>query len=273
MRTLRFALALLLVLGSASATADILLRVPVVTQVQGAVFYRTSMTIGNASSQTANIILRLTYRSPADGTMQTTAALNAGALPTSRTLYYEDMIETFKDQGLIRAADAGRALFGTLLVTFDANGLRVDECLAEARTYSPATGGGTNGIAYVGRDSLKAGSGTIKAAVRNGSFGGDGTTRANIGFVNEGTSGTDIDVTFRDGSTGLVLRSFTVENVAADEVVQLNNIFSNPAIPAGTRTMMVRAQATVGGGRISGYAVQLDSVTNDGSFFLFAEDE
>ena len=26
-------------------------------------------------------------------------------------------------------------------------------------------------------------------------------------------------------------------------------------------------------GRISGYAVQLDSVTNDGAFFLFAEEE
>ena len=61
--------------------------------------------------------------------------------------------------------------------------------------------------------------------------------------------------------------------MAADEVVELNNIFSNAAIPAGTRTMMVRAQATVAGSRISGYAVQLDSVTNDGSFFLFAEDE
>jgi len=273
MRTLRWILATLLLLAPFSAGADIFLRVPVVTQIQGAVFYRTSMTIGNATgSQPVHILLRLVYRSPVDATMQS-ATLDAGLLAAYRTLYYEDMIQKFKDEGLIRAADANSALFGTLQVTFDANGLSVNECLAEARTYSPAPGGGTNGIAYVGRDTDIAGSEIIKAAVRNGTFGPDGTTRTNVGFVNEGTTGTDVDVTYRDGATGQVLKSFTLQNLAPGEVVQLNRIFTDPAIPGSTRTMIVRAQATANGGRISGYAVQLDSVTNDGSFFLFAEEE
>ncbi len=273
MRTLRCTLIMLSLLASAGASADILLRVPVVTQVQGAVFYRTSMTIGNATGGgTTNIVLRLTYRSPVDGTLQN-VTLGAVPLQPYRTVVYEDIVQTFKQSGLMRAQDAAAAIFGTLRVTFDASDLHVNECLAEARTYSPANGGGTNGIAYIGRDIETAGSEIIKAAVRNGAFGNDGTTRANVGFVNEGTAVTDVDVTYRDGATGGVLREFTLPALGAGEVVQLNNIFSNPAIPGGTRTMIVRAQAVASGGRISGYAVQLDSITNDGSFFLFAEEE
>jgi hypothetical protein len=68
-----------------------------------------------------------------------------------------------------------------------------------------------------------------------------------------------------------VIRDFTVPELRPGEVTQLNNIFSN--LPAGTGTVIVRAQAQAVGGRISGYGVQLDSVTNDGSFFLFVEQD
>lgn len=109
--------------------------------------------------------------------------------------------------------------------------------------------------------------------MRNGEFGTDGTTRTNVGFVNEGTVPTDIDVTYRDGATGQVLRQFTVTGLAVGEVVQINNIFGHATIPPGTRMLIVRGQALANSGRISGYAVQLDSVTNDEAFFLFSEEE
>jgi hypothetical protein len=269
MRTLRRTFLALILLGPAVAGADIVLRIPIVTQLQGVVFYRTSVTIGNGTGNgPVNIILRLTYRSAVDGTIQN-ATLNEGQILPYRVIFFEDIIQHFKDSGAIRPEDNAAFIFGTLLVTFDANDLNVNECIAEARTYSPAIGGGTNGIAYIGRDFERAGSEIIKTAVRNGTFGNDGTTRANIGFVNEGTTVTDVDVIYRDGSTGATLRQFTLTSLAVGEVVQLNNIFSHSAIPAGTRTIIVRAEASAE--RISGYAVQLDSVTSDGAFFLMGD--
>lgn len=272
MRSHRWTLAALFLLGPAAALADVTLRVPVVTQVQGAVFYRTSVTIGNGSgSHSVNIALRLIYRSSADGTIQN-VTLNEDPLQQSRVLFFEDIIQHFKDEGVIRVQDANGSLFGTLQVTFVALNHDLNESIVEARTYSPG-GGGTNAIAYVGRDVLTAGSETIRAAVRNGSFGADGTTRTNIGFVNEGTVPTTVAVSYRDGASGQVLREFTTAELRPGEVTQQNNIFTQSGVPAGTRTMIVRAQAQAVNGRISGYAVQLDSVTNDGAFFLFAEEE
>ena len=271
MRSLRWILVALLLLGPSTLRADVVLRIPVVTQIQGAVFYRTSVTIGNGTgSNPVNILLRLTYRSAADDTLQR-VNITPGPLNPYRVLVYEDIIQTFRSAGVIRAADANEAIFGTLQVTFDANNQLLVDSIAEARTYSPANGGGTNGIAYIGRDINNAGSQRIKAAVRDGTFGTDGTTRCNIGFVNEGTVATDVHVTYRDGETGQILREFNETGLQPGEVIQLNNIFST--VPSTTETMIVRADALAGNGRISGYAVQLDSTTNDGAFFLFAEEE
>ena len=113
MRTLRRALAAaLLLLPTALSFADVTLRIPIVTQIQGAVFYRTSVTIGNGSaSHPVNIALRLVYRSLADGTLQS-VTLNEGQLQQSRVLFFEDIIQHFRDEGVIRAADASTAIFG-----------------------------------------------------------------------------------------------------------------------------------------------------------------
>jgi hypothetical protein len=271
MRTLRWTLAALLLLGPAFAFGDVELRIPIVTQVQGAAFYRTSVTIGNATgTHSVNLHLRLTYRSSVDGTLQQ-ATINAGQYLPYRVFFHEDIIQFFRQAGVIRAADASAPIFGTLEVTFVAVNHEVNESVAEARTYSPADGGGTNSIAYVGRDAETAGSEILKAVVRNGTFGGDGSTRANIGFVNEGTVPTTIAVSYRDGTTGSVLREFTTSELRPGEVTQLNNIFTT--LPAGTRMITVRAQAQAVNGRISGYAVQLDNTTNDGAFFLFTEED
>ncbi len=267
----RLSLVPLLLLASSAALADIDVRIPVVTQVQGVVFYRTSLMVGNGSSSRRPVIqMRLVYRSFVDGSIQS-ATLDEGQLAPHRVLTFDDIIQHFKDSGVIRPADQTAAIFGTLTVSFNANGQVVEDSIAEARTYSPGSGGGTNGIAYVGRNVVTAGSTTIKAAVRNGPLGSDGTTRANIGFVNEGPSVTDIDVSYYDGDTGTQVKTFTVHDLAVAEVVQFNNVFSG--LPAGTKTLIIRANATAAGVRISGYGVQLDSVTNDGSFFLMVEED
>jgi hypothetical protein len=252
-------------------------RIPVVTQVQGVVFYRTFLMVGVASgSPTVTPRMILTYRSPADGTLQTPTLTFPEPLAGGQAETFEDVIQTFKDSGLIRQQDLSVGLFGTLEVSADAL-TDPSQMSVVARTFSPATGGGTNGIAYVGRDVQTAGSSTrLVAFLRNGDFGSDGTTRANIGFVNEGATPVDIRVTYLDAATGAKIKDFTISSVVSrplgpGEVVQLNNVFASAGVPAGTRLLSVVAEP-VAAGRISGYAVQLDSVTSDGSFFLMTEE-
>ncbi|HEY1252757.1 MAG TPA: hypothetical protein VGH97_16375 [Thermoanaerobaculia bacterium] len=251
-------------------------RIPVVTQVQGVVFYRTFLMIGVASGSPAvTPRLTLTYRSPVDGTIQSPTVSLPDPIGGGQAQTFEDVIQAFKDAGAIRSEDMPVGLFGTLEVAADAL-TDPSQLSVVARTFSPATGGGTNGIAYVGRDTEVAGSSwQLVAFVRNGSFGSDGTTRANIGFVNEGATTTDFRITYVDAATGSKIKDFPLSTavghaLAPGEVVQLNNVFGSAGVPASTRLMSVMA-APITAGRLSGYAVQLDSVTNDGSFFLMTE--
>src|SRR5262245_2559273 len=263
------------VLASISVTVmgDNYVRVHVITQLQGVVLFHTSVTVANgAGGRTPELTYKLAYRSLADGTFQN-VSIDGGSILPHRTIFFEDIIQHFKDSGAIRAQDRNIGVFGTLTVTFADVGALLEDSIVEARTYSAVNGGGTNGIAYIGRDVRSAGTEVIKAALRNGSFGADGTTRANIGFVNEGGTATDIEVTYFDGATGVQLKEFILKGLVPGEVVQLNNIFGDAAVPAGTRSLVVRGQAQSGNGRISGYGVQIDSVTQDGSFFLFVESD
>lgn len=277
MKTRRLgAAALAAFLLPAIASAVVLKRVPVVTQVHGATFYRTLVMIANASSSpTAIAQMALTYRSTVDGTLQSRPLTLNSPIGAGQAVTFEDIVQTFKDSGTIRQQDLGADIFGTLLVT--ASGLAVDSgLLVIARTYSPSSCGGTNGIAYAGRSF--AGSQTeLVTFIRNGEFGPDGTTRANIGIVNEGSGSTDVQITYREQATNALMKQFRLSDVThhplgPGEVVQLNNVFADPLIPGSTKVMRVeiRPVATTRAA-VSGYAVQLDGSTNDGSFFLMSE--
>jgi len=251
-------------------------RVPVVTQVQGAAFFRTSITIGNDHrTAPASVTLLLSYRSPVDGTFQTKGLAVSAPLAPHQSVFIEDVIQEFKNAGVIRSQDATVGLFGTLLVKYD--GLQSDDDGdVVARTYSAAPGGGTNGIAYAGRVTDETGASRIHATLRNGTFGNDGNTRANIGFVNEGAVAADVQVVYYDALTGATLKGFKLSDVAhhllePGEVFQISNVFADSSVPAGTKQILVDASTLTSGNLVSGYAVQLDATTNDGSFFLMTE--
>jgi hypothetical protein len=115
-------------------------------------------------------------------------------------------------------------------------------------------------------------------SVRSGLFGNDGSTRANVGIVNEGSGESDVAVTYFDGATGVQLKQFLISSragrlLAENEVYQLNNIFNDPVIPGTTHTIVVEAEAAgASGNYVSVYGVQLDNTTNDGSFFFMEEE-
>ena len=268
------------VVSAAPATASVVRSIPVVTQVQGATFYRTSITLGNGSpTLTTPVDMMFSYRSPADGTFQIAHLPLSPDLGPHRVRFFDDIIQTFKDAGVLRAQDASQPLFGTLLLTYSALSIRA-EANAVARTYSPADGGGTLGIAYASRCYCSTGSQQrVLGPGRSGVFGNDGSTRANLGIVNEGTGATDVRVTYYDGETGAQLKQFLASTVAhhileENEVVQFNSIFADAAIPSTTHTLEIQVEALVPDTQyVSAYAVQLDNVTNDGSFFFLDQEE
>ena len=118
-------------------------------------------------------------------------------------------------------------------------------------------------------------------ASRGGVFGNDGSTRANLGIINEGdVSGqgsTDVRVQYYNGDTGALLKQFFVSeivhhNLEANEVYQINNVFNDAAIPSTVDTLVVQVEAVTADFYSSSYVVQLDNTTQDGSFFFLEEE-
>jgi len=274
MRLARFCVALAVLAFATVAGADIFYDVPVLTQVQGVAFYRTSLAVSNVGPSSV-MGLNFFYRSPVDNTMQGAhkqdSVANLGAFAS------DDIVEFMKSNSTMRAVDKTVALFGVLEIEMVSTVDPTDVTIV-ARTYSPGTGGtGTVGIAYLGRP-YAAGSlafTRMTTTVRNGAFGHDGNTRANLGFINYGNDSMDMKVEYVDPSTGLNLKTFTLSSavghvLASREVVQLGNIFGDPAL-AGVSRVIVVVTLTTPVQSFSGYAVQLDNTTNDGSFFVMTE--
>jgi len=274
MRFARVSIAIVLFSLAGSAFADIFYDVPVVTQVQGAAFYRTSLAVSNVGPRTV-MGLNFFYRSPVDNTMQ--ASHKQDTVESLGAFASDDIVEFMKSNSTMRAADKTVALFGVLEIEMVSTVEPTDVAIV-ARTYSPGAGGnGTVGIAYLGRP-YAVGSlafTRMTTTVRNGAFGHDGDSRANIGFINYGNLPMDMKVEYVDPATGLNLKTFTLSSaaghaLASREVVQLGNIFADPAL-AGVSRIIVIVTLTTAVQSFSGYAVQLDNTTNDGSFFLFTE--
>jgi hypothetical protein len=274
MRVVHFPIAVVLALLAVSANADVFYDVPVVTQVQGVAFYRTSLAISNLGPRTL-MGLNFVYRSPVDNTMQFPQAL--ATVESLGTFATDDVVEFMKNNSPMRAVDKTMPLFGTLEVVM-ASTVDPTDVAVVARTYSPGTGGnGTVGIAYVGRPYSTASQAFTRmtTTVRNGTFGHEGNTRANLGFVSLGNLPMDLKIQYIDAATGLSLKTFTLSSAAGHllesrEVVQLGNIFGDPALAGVSRIIVIVTQIGEVQG-FTGYAVQLDNTTNDGSFFLFSE--
>jgi len=275
MRVVRFVVSLVIFSLAATAGADAFYDVPIVTQVQGAAFYRTSLAISNVGPRSFLAITFL-YRSPVDNTMQHPVYVQT-ALETSAVFSSDDIVQFFKTSSDMRAADKTVSLFGSLSIELPDIADPSDVSIV-ARTYSPGpTGTGTMGIAYLGRPN-----GTTTRAfsrmtttVRNGAFGQDGSARANIGILNLSNFAIDLKVEYKNAANGAAVKTFNLSTVIghlleSHEVVQLNNIFGDAALSSVSR-VVVTVTPIAPAQSFTGYAVQLDNTTNDGSFFLMTE--
>lgn len=275
MRLVRVWVGVVLFSFATAASAEVFYDVPIVTQVQGVTFYRTSLAISNTGPRTF-LAITFNYRSPVDNTMQAPTYIQS-ILEPSAAFSSDDIVQLFKTNSDMREADKTVPLFGSLEIDVPEI-IDPTDITIVARTYSPGPGGaGTMGIAYLGRPITAATRAftRLTTTVRNGTFGQDGNARANIGIINLSNYAIDLKVDYKSTLTGVSLKTFNLSSavghlLASREVVQLGNIFGDAAL-AGVSRVLVTITPIPPSQTFSGYAVQLDNTTNDGSFFLMTE--
>ena len=284
MRLLRASAALaaaVFLAASPAALPESRVLVAPVTQVQGLAFFRSSVVVSNVGSAGRPLRMTFTYRSPVDFSLQAAVVppggLSSNTLFPRRTFHAEDVVAYFKTQGAIRSADLAQQLFGTLLVVCE--GADPGSCPAVVRTYSAAAEGGTNGIAYVGSELSSASFATNRMALllRNGSFGQEGSIRSNLGAIHAGSAEAGVQdlgpisvrLSFYDGDSGARVGSQPIFTLQPLEVIQWNGVFTRAdfGIPAGTDTIVVFVDRVAGSARMTGYGVELDNESQDGSYF------
>jgi hypothetical protein len=253
-----------LVVSPSLLHADVAYLVPVVTQVQGAAQYRTSLIVTNESTVSTQLIYQLRYRSSVDGAFRGGAAFGNFPLGPLQSVYFDDVIQMMRDVRAVPDPDATAQIFGTLQVVMLGNGAFGTVI---ARTYSPTICGFV-GTAYKGTPDT--GAFTLVTSIRRDTL--TMNTRVNLGFISRNTTGalTDVGISFFDGATGQLIGQYTLSSrighsLAEREVAQLNDVFSDPILTGyENRSIVVRATSL---GRIQGYTVILDGTSNDGSFY------
>jgi hypothetical protein len=251
-------------------------EVPVVTRIQGTAFFRTAIDISNNTNDNGvTATFQYSYRRTSDnGFFRTTP--HTLTLDAVFNFHQDDFVQYMGSLGLLQPGAADSS-FGTLLVTFEnLPSIQGWEGTVTARTYSPAPGGGTNGIAYAGTLFFESASSTLVATIRDTlpSPTEAGALRTNLGIRNTDINGTTnaviVDISFYDVVTGTRVGDILSRSLQPGEVHQISNVFAVAAIPSSVVSVIAFADVrnpTSTSPTIEGYVNILDDATKDGSFF------
>lgn len=256
------------VLADAGYSVDL----PIVGRVRGATttFYTALDVTNNTASSTE---VDFTYI-PSGGTSPRSGILTT--LGGYDNLHIDDFIQALVSGGIL----PGTALdntYGTLLLTFtNAAFHNGTEATAVARIYSfaGASGGPTYGLAYRALALQTNGAHSLSTIVRSG----DGLV-TNIGIENVGiddagaaTGAATVSLSFFDPSTGAATGAQTQLSIAPGQVIQINDVLSQPSfqLPAG-KILILFVDEVSGTAQIRGYSVLKDTFTNDGSMVFMQE--
>lgn len=262
-------------------------QVNIVTRVQGTSFFRTAIDITNnttSGTPAAPVTADFQYCYTLAGVYQGCTPSLGIDLLALQNFHTDDIVQYLGAQGVL-APGAEEASFGTFLVTF--GGLPTSrgwEGTVTARTFNPyVVNGATVGtlaIAYPGSLFFESANefvvGTIRDTQPAPTFAG--ALRTNLGVTNTDLNGvgpvsvelTFYDVTENSPTNGqLVGNAININNLAAGEVRQINNVFTVAAIPTAVSSVIAFADILGGStaGTIEGYINILDGGTQDGAFF------
>ena len=250
---------------------------PIVGRVRGAsTTFFTSLDITNNSAQPTDVDF---FYTPADGSATRSGTL--GTLQGFDDIHTDDFLQSLVDSGVI-ASNQGDNSFGTLLLTFNNPSFtKGTEATAVARVYSFAAGtsGPTYGLSYRATPLHTDGAHSLAAVARSAQGLVTNIGIENVGINDSGNSVSapvTVRLSFFDPASGKAVGTQPTFNLATGQVIQINDVINNAGknafqLPAGTTSVIVFVDEIGGASQISGYAVQKDTSTNDGSFVLMQE--
>jgi hypothetical protein len=241
---------------------------PVVGHVRAATTtFSTSLDISNNTAQSTDVEFFFT---PADG-----SAPHGGVLANLSgfdNLHFDDFLQALVSAGVMTSNQADNS-FGTLLLTFTNPSFRSGtEATAVARILSPASPGGTYGLAYRARPIETNGPHSLSSVIRNGNGIVSNIGIENLGVDDRGnalTNGVTVRLSFFDPATGTIAGPQPTFTLAPGQVIQLNDVFRQFALPQSA--LLAFVDEVSGSGQIRGYVVLKDTMTNDGSFVFMQE--
>ena len=250
---------------------------PIVGRVRGAsTTFFTSLDITNNTARPTEVDF---FYTPADGSASRSGTL--GTLQGFDDIHTDDFFQSLADAGVI-APNQGDSSFGTLLLTFNNPSFaKGTEATAVARVYSFAAGtsGPTYGLSYRATPLHTDGAHSLASVARSTPGLVTNIGIENVGINDSGNSVSapiTVRLSFFDPTTGTAVGTQPTFNLAPGQVIQINDVINNAGknafqLPAGTRSVIVFVDEIAGTSQISGYAVQKDTSTNDGSFVLMQE--
>lgn len=250
---------------------------PIVGRVRGtSTTFITSLDVTNNTAQPADVDF---FYTPADGSA--TRSGTFGTLQGFDDIHTDDFLQSLVDAGVTTPNQADNT-FGTLLLTFNNPSFtKGTEATAVARVYSFAAGtsGPTYGLSYRATPLHTDGAHSLASVARSTPGLVTNIGIENVGINDSGNSVSalvTVRLSFFDPATGTAVGTQPTFALAPGQVIQINDVVNNGGknafqIPAGTSAVIVFVDEVAGTSQISGYAVQKDRSTNDGSFVLMQE--
>jgi hypothetical protein len=252
---------------------------PIVGRVRGAsTTFFTALDITNNTSQPTNVDF---FYTPADGSATTSGTL--GTLQGFDEIQTDDFLQSLVDSGII-SSNLAASTFGTLLLTFDnPTFTKGTEVSAVARIYSfvSGTSGPTFGLSYRANPLHTSGAHSLAGVARRTANSVTNLGVENVGIDDSGNAVSGpvtVQLSFFDPATGAAVGTQPTFNLAPGQMIQINDVINEAEtnafqFPAGTTSVIVFVDEVAGNSQISGYTVQKDIVTNDGSFVLMQESQ
>jgi hypothetical protein len=238
------ALSALVLLFSAGARADTL-TVPAVT----------SLPVGSAASPFFSDVrvFNTSYTAPVGVTAVYRCFLGACPAAPPQITFTLGPRESRPFDDMIQSAFNAPSTAGGVEFTSSGDSIRVT-----SRLFSPAAGGGTNGMFVPGLKASEAHATSVLTGLANGAF------RTNIGFFNANDVGVSATIRLFQGGALLGSQTVTVGPHAGTQINRIFDVFGQGAV------LTTNAFAVVESGNAAAplfaYAAVIDNVTADSSF-------
>jgi hypothetical protein len=245
-------------------------------------FVRTAVDISNNTTATVSATYQYAYTC----TSPACSPVNAFYYTQERTIqllgyeifHQDDIVQYLGSQGLETGADQGST--GTFIVRFENLPSNIGwEARVEARTYNRVSEGdslrGTVGYGMIGSLFFESTNTSLTGTVRDTrpSPSLEGSLTSHVGIINTDIFGARtnvaVDLTLYDPSTGALVGTVALTNIAPGEVRLVNDLFTAAGVASANKSLILFADVhnhTVSSPTIEGFILIQDTYSGDTRF-------